>query len=276
MEEVQMNKSHFLAILAAAAVVGMPDRSWADIIAQWNFTAAVAPPDNSPAPTIGTGTATALGMTNNYSYSNGVTGSVTTCDVLQSPGVANPALNDFTWRIRGQSPGNGWNLAAPQYSQGAQFSASTANFQNISLSFDWYSTTQGVKNMQEQYTTDGSTWTNINALLTAASNDYYSGTTPNLTINFTGVPGVDNNPNFGVRLVSAYDPTIAGGTTYGSAAGGTYNNNSGNWRFGDITFSGTATAVPEPSTMLLGGAAAMCLAALRRRRTKSSPAAIVA
>ena len=45
---------------------------------------------------------------------------------------------------------------------------------------------------------------------------------------------MDNNANFGVRLVSAYDPAVG---TYGSAnggQGGVYNNQSGNWRFQDI------------------------------------------
>lgn len=267
-----MNRQFALAL--TAALIAFPTAASADIITQWNFTSTVAAPDNSPAPTTGNGTATPLGMTNNYTYSNGVTGSVTTCDILQSPGVANPALADFTWRIRGQSPGNGWNLAAPQYSQGAQFSASTANFSNISVSFDWYSTTQGVKNLQEQYTLDGSTWTNINSPLTATSNDYHTTTVPNDTIDLSSILGANDNPSFGIRLVSAFDPTIAGGTTYGSAAGGPYNNSSGNWRFSDITFTGTA--VPEPSTMLLGGAAAVFIAGVRRRRIKGARAAGVA
>jgi hypothetical protein len=260
---------------AAMAVGATPQSASADVITQWAFTAAVAAPDNSPAPTTGAGTATALGMTNNYTYAGGVTGSVTTCDVLQSPGAANPAINDFTWRVRGQNPGNGWNLAAPQYSQGAQFSVSTLGFQNVSVTFDWYSTTQGVKNLQEQYTTNGTTWTNINPLLIATSNDYYSATVPNVTVNFSAVPGVNNNPSFGIRLVSAYDPTIAGGTTYGSAAGGPYNNGSGNWRFGNITFSGTPVGVPEPSSSLLSAVAAAGLAVARRRRSNARTSAAV-
>jgi hypothetical protein len=32
-----------------------------------------------------------------------------------------------------------------------------------------------------------------------------------------------------------------------------YNNNSGNWRFDNITFSGSASAVPEPASFVLVG-----------------------
>ena len=230
-------------------------------IALWdlsNFTDGQTVVSNSPAPSFGVGTATALGMTNSYTYTGGaggnVTGSVATCDVTPQVGDVN-AQNGLCWRVRGAGPGNGWNLAAPQYTQGAEFDASTVGHSNIVFNFDWFSTTQGVNKMQEQYTTDGSTWININPLQTAAANgwilaDASSGVN---TIDFAalGIHGVDNNANFGVRLVSAYDPAVG---TYGSANGGqngVYNNNSGNWRFQDINIGFTSTnvaAVPPTLT----------------------------
>jgi hypothetical protein len=73
--------------------------------------------------------------------------------------------------------------------------------------------------------------------------------------------------------VSAYDPTYtgAGAPTYTSATltGGLpvqYNNDSGNWRFGDITFSGTA--VPEPASASIFAIGALGLALRRRRAAK--------
>lgn len=80
-------------------------------------------------------------MTNNYTYTtNGVTtgvGAVTYDDITNdSPsGTKNGSTlgNGNVWRIRGQagtgttgSTNNGWNNSAPEYSQGAQFSTSTA------------------------------------------------------------------------------------------------------------------------------------------------------
>ena len=91
------------------------------------------PVNNSPAPSIGTGTATPLGMTNNYSFPVGgntgtITGSVANADITTTEGSTDPN-SDFTsnsWRVRGPActksaancgenlippapVGNGWN-----------------------------------------------------------------------------------------------------------------------------------------------------------------------
>ena len=74
---------------------------------------------------------------------------------------------------------------------------------------------------------------------------------------------MENNPNFGVRMVSVFDPDYQGGAGYSIPAGGNvcsptatgtytgaaldgttnqpdiYNNNSGNWRFDEVNFLGT-------------------------------------
>jgi PEP-CTERM motif len=271
-----------LAFFAALSTLVF-GRAYGTVITQWTFSAAVAAPDNNPAPTTGTGTATSLGMTNGHTYTMGYpggavlgTGAVTSDDVTSSPSVANPAItSEFTWRVRGQkgagdtgSANNGWNQSAPQYSQGAEFDASTAGYKNITFSFDWYSTTQGVLDMQPQYTLNGTTWNNFGPLLLAVSNDFYGTTQPTNTLDFSGIAGADMNPSFGVRLVSAYDPTYngPGAPAYSSAAGGTYNNNSGNWRFDNMTFSGIA--VPEPSTFVLAGMAlvGLSVSCLKRDR----------
>jgi len=77
-------------------------------------------------------------------------------------------------------------------------------------------------------------------------------------------------PNFGVRLVSAFDSTGHVANDYAGAtltAGQTtiYNNSSGNWRFDNLTFSGTAVAAPEPGSIALVGIGAAGLLARRRR-----------
>jgi hypothetical protein len=280
------------ALLASACVIGHAPLAHAQaIITQWNFTSAVSAPDNSPAPTFGSGTASMLGMTNSYVYNGSASGvgSVASGDILSTPGVANTSFNEFTWRIRGVkgtgdtgSANNGWNLAAPEYSQGVEFDVSTLGFQNISVSFDWYSTTQGVRDLQEEYTLNGSTWNFINAPLVAVSNDYYGTSSPTNTINFSSIVGADNDPNFGIRLVSAYDPAF-GNNTYSSAASNNstqtvYNNNSGNWRFANITVEGASIAVPEPATtgILTSGLALLAglIAVARRNKAENTRASI--
>jgi hypothetical protein len=213
-------------------------------------------------------------MDNNYTYTNNEgPGSVAWCDVINKSGA------DNAWRIRGPSNvagqgaglANGWNTAAPQYTQGAEFAASTAGYDNVLVSFDWFSTTQGVRDMQPQYTTDGVNWVNIGPLLTILNQADVNVAFETFSLDFSGISAVNNNPNFAVKLVSAYDPTYtgAGAPTYTASklTGGlptVYNDNSGNWRFDNITFSGTV--VPEPSTLVLLSAGFVAMAATFLRR----------
>jgi hypothetical protein len=262
-----------LATLAALGLAASSAQAQTTFTA-WNFANTPIAVNNSPAATTGAGTATSLGMTN--SYSNSGSGSITTDDIISTPGTADAAFTENTWRIRGGNgtaggTPDGWSLSAPQYTQGAQFSASTVGYTNVSVTYDWYCTTQGILDLQEQYTTNGTTWTNIGPLQLATSNDFYGDTAtgpaePEKTISFAGVSGVSNDPNFGIRLVSAYDPTAG---TYLSSAGGTYNNSSGNWRFGNISFTGTPAAAPEPGSVAGMAVGTGILGMLVARRRKS-------
>jgi hypothetical protein len=296
--EWNMNRlsSRLLTTVGAGVIAAATLPAGAAVITQWSFTATVAAPDNSPPPTTGSGTAVSLGMTNAYTYTtpnpDGTpgtvlgTGAVTGDDITKSTGVITPPLSEYTWRIRGAAGtgttgtgNNGWNLQAPQYSQGAELDVSTAGYTGITFSYDWYSTAQGVRDLQEQYnlnTANPAGWTNIDPLRVAVPNDYYSTSTPNLTIDLTGIAGASNDPTFGIRLVSAADPTYAGpaapagdvdytSATLVSGASVLYNNNSGNWRFDNVTFSGTA--VPEPATLSV---AALAAAAIRGRRRRTA------
>ncbi len=272
----------FVAVLASLAcgLAATGATAGPTAITQWNFGTVQPAPDNSPAPDLGSGVAKVLGMDNNYTFSGNNTitgtgtftftgpssvGSVASADVVATPGDPNGFAN--AWRVRGPSNnlgdprGNGWALQAPQYTQGVEFDASTARYSNVSFHFDWFSTTQGVNRLQEQYTLDGKTWISINGPLAAVSNGFLG----TQTIDFSGVAGVNGDSNFGVRLVSAYDPSLPI-LNYGSAAGGYYNNNSGNWRFADVGFSGTPAATPEPSSLLLASIAGGIVAAFARAR----------
>jgi fibronectin-binding autotransporter adhesin len=267
-----------LAIAVASLAIVRPSTSFGQLagsstVGGWVFTTVTSGgTGNSPgnlntvAPTIGLGTATAIGMTNNYTYAGGELGpSIVDCD-FTTPG----STPEIGWRIRGNSnnpgPGaNGWNNSAPQYSQGAQFSVPSAGFSSLNFSFDWFSTTQGVANLQPQYTIDGSDWINLNSsngtwnaayntstgtangVLTAASNNWTEGISFSLA--GTAALAAANDPNFGVRLVSAYDTYLSSGTNtvYGSAKNPVttvYNNSSGNWSFNNIIITGNPILSP--------------------------------
>jgi hypothetical protein len=259
--------------LSALTELGPPtvtaNSTTAGIITQWNMASAGGT-NTHPTPNTGSGTANPLGMKNSYSLNCGsgcsFTGSVNSEDLTATPGGTNQSYSAKAWRIRGTgnnnggTSGNGWSTQAPQYTQGAQFLVNTTGYHNIAFEYDWYVTAQGARNLQAQYTTDGTTWTNVGPLYVgpAGGDAYY----PQIEINFAalGIHTVDNNPNFGVQLVSAYDPTFVGpGTpctiptvnpapcTYTAAklssAGAPVqlNNTSGNWRFDEINVLGTPT-----------------------------------
>jgi hypothetical protein len=237
--------------------------------------------NNSPAASIGSGTAIVLGMNNNYSFPVGGTtgtliGSVASADITSTEGSTDPNsdFNSNSWRIRGPActksaancgetvnppaaVGNGWNTAAPQYSQGAEFDVPTTGYYHVVFQYDWYVTAQGFRNLQAQYNTNITNpngWTNVGPLRVTPDG---GGFVNQLTIDFTALglgSQVDNNPNFGVRLVGAYDPTYtgAGAPTYTGASltNGmpvVYNNNSGNWRFDEVNFFGNTSSATTTS-----------------------------
>lgn len=226
----------------------------AGTLAQWTFEnqpVSGAPPYNdTPAPDVGVGTADAIGMTNSYNS----TTSTNDDDIVQgaSGDTGTNGLADTTqvWRVRGQSPGNGWSSQAPIGTQGAQFFTSTVGETGpITVTFDWYATTQGEANLQLEYTTNGgTTWTNIpitvpagDADITAKTNSSSSNTVMGSYVQLSGQqwaqgltatindPNADNDPNFAIEMVNA-----STGADDIAAAGTPLNNTSGNWRFDNV------------------------------------------
>jgi hypothetical protein len=238
----------------------------AGLITQWTFEnqpITGAPPyNNTPTPSFGVGTAIVLGMTNSYGTPDP---SVASSDILSDPGSSDP-LSQQAWRIRGQGAGtnvaNGWSSLAPQYSQGAEFDVSTALFNAIKISFDWQPTNRGVEDIELQYNlnvANTSGWVNAGYF----SNTVVGGVWNNgNSVDLSAVAGVANDPNFGIRIVSAFH---TGQSTYFDTTGSTLNNNSGNIRVDNVTISG----VPEPATLALMFGALIGLGVTRWPRRSS-------
>ena len=62
-----------------------------------------------------------------------------------------------------------------------------------------------------------------------------SGWNNQITVNLTGLSGVDNNANFAIRLVNA-----SSGTNCVDTTGAVYNNTSGNWTFDNVAIQGSS------------------------------------
>ena len=210
----------------------LEDRVTPSTITQWNFASGTAAPNNAEngttgntvnqfatgvEPTTGSGSLYTLGMWNSYNGGNSASD-----DITNTAGTADSGFSEYLLRVRGaQTPTghNGWAThaaGAAEYTQGVEADASTAGFTNITFSFDWYSTTQGIRDLQVQYNTNvgnAGGWTNFvepggtgsNGISTsgtflATSNDYWNATGTNgadpITVTFGSY--ANNDPNFGV------------------------------------------------------------------------------
>lgn len=135
---------------------------------------------NSPEPASGQGTALLFG---------GTAGS------LRS---AAPQRSRRAWNTSGYAP-----QGTASGTRGVQFNVSTAGFSNIVASFDHRSSRSGSRWARVDYTIDGTNflplWTNQGAL---SPPDQFQ----NVRLDLRLVRGVNNNPDFGFRVVSIFSP----------------------------------------------------------------------
>ncbi|MFM8327212.1 MAG: hypothetical protein ACKN9U_20325 [Pirellulaceae bacterium] len=215
----------------------------ADIVTQWNFNSST--PDANVAtgtltPSVGVGTASLLGVTGSFSSGTGSVDPAGTND--------NSAWQTVTYAAQGTG-----NL-----SRGVQFAASTVGYQNVQVSWDHRNSNTGSRFWALLYTTDGSTWNTFSATGAGTDSGLYDissgGTWFNQrTADLSGISGVNDNANFGIRIVASFAPGL---TTYAASNTGSNYGTTGTARFDMVTISGTFTAIPEPSSVLLTAAVA--------------------
>lgn len=228
--------SHFLIL--AFAIFTVTSVFSQQTIAVWTFeNNPLSGSNNNPLPETGTGTASIVGSMGSPDRG---TGSTTGCSQVSNTGA---------WQIGSATPGN-------NESSGVQFNVSTIGYNDIVLSYDHRISNTGSRTSRIQYTLDGSTWINLNVSATNYNSgcanrgaiddgriDVSSPVGNNVsdgwgrrTINFSGISGVNNNPNFGVRIVAAHYASTGqfrqANNVNTAATGGT-------WRFDNVSFTGT-------------------------------------
>jgi hypothetical protein len=221
----------------ATLLVAAGGGSSGSIIAQWNFNS--APPDatvgtGSTLPSIGSGTLTALGTTTAF-----VTGS--TNDPADS-GSDNSGWNTTSYPSQGT--GN--------KTRGAQANVSTVGFANIAVGWDQRLSATASKYFRLQYTTNGTDFVD-GPLITMQTNSVFE-----TKSNYLGaIPGANNNPNFGFRIVAEFESTAITNlnANYVTTSASGYST-AGTVRFDMLTVYGTAmptiTAQPISEVAVVG------------------------
>ncbi len=197
----------------------------------------------NPIPFIGYGTASAVG-TCLVPGTSPFSGAVDPLDLGYVPGQGyeftpfgfeQPSPN-LSWGTE-DYPVNGTNKV-----NGVQFNTSTVGARNIHVTYDSRVSSTASDYERLQYTINGIDWVDYPASSTFSGLSSTTGQGGYYTFSYSlvGFPGVDNNPNFGVRVVTEYQNSATygiGTTDYWVAVANTYTSGaSGNNAAGTVTY----------------------------------------
>lgn len=148
----------------------------------------------------------------------------------------------------GDAAGLGLRPRNPSNTRSLLIASPTTGFENIIIKFATARTTQGATAQNYSYTINGTDFITT-GLATTTYSPQVEPTYEIVTLNFSGIAGVENNPNFALRI------NFGGATASGS---------SGNNRFDNITVTGTTfggsdTTAPMASFNPLNNATGVAL-----------------
>jgi len=183
--------SNYAGSITSAVAVLTVNVTPPGVIAQWNFNSTVPDALTSTGvstPSVGSGTASLVG---------GATATFAGGDSALDPA--------------GSTDNSGWNSATyptqgtGDRTRGVQFNVSTVGRQNIVVYWSTQDSNTGSKYSRLQYTTNGTTYID------------FPTTTTNTIIVFTAktnslaaIPGVNDNPNFAIRIVAEFESSATG------------------------------------------------------------------
>jgi len=216
-------------LLASLILLAALPSARPDTIAQWNFNS--DPPDANVStgvttPSIGVGALTLVG---------GTTAVFVTGDPAQDPA--------------GSTDNSGWNTksypaaTANNKTAGIRVDVDTTAYDHISIRWSQQNSPSASRYARVQYTVDGVNFTDADVVVIVPE-----GVFTNQSVNLDSVPGVANNPNFGLQIVSEFESTatLSGSAAYLATKTNTAYSSAGTMRFDMLTVSGTV--IPGANT----------------------------
>lgn len=164
-------------------------------LAGWNFNTTF----NTTTPASSHGVAATASLVGTTGFTN--TGASGLGDLENQSILPNYAWGTTTYPTNGNVGNN--------KTAGAQFKVSTVGVRNLVVSYDQRSSASASKYSRLQYTTNGTTYWDYPVSSTLLQNTLYQ----SKSFSLIGFPNVNNNPNFGVRVVSEFESTAKYGAT---------------------------------------------------------------
>jgi endonuclease/exonuclease/phosphatase family metal-dependent hydrolase len=215
---------------SAGATLSLATETSGDVVVQWNFNqtngSVIA-----PLPSLGSGVASLTGMAT-ASWASGVPADA---------GFTNTAWNTANYPAQGTG-----NKTA-----GVQFKVSTVGRKDVKVRWDLRASNTGSKYLRLLYSTNGVLFHEFPLATKVSTATVFESVTNNLS----GIPGIDDNPNFTFRLVAEFESTTGYGATAGYVgANGTYGT-AGTLRFDLVTVLGSPLqdVVPGPAILTVLG-----------------------
>jgi hypothetical protein len=191
----------------------------AETLVQWNFNS--NPPDTSTgtgttAPSTGSGTASLVG---------GVTQAFFAGSTADAGSTDNSGWNTTDYPAQG----------AGNKTRGVQFRVSTLGFESVVVTWEQRNSATSSRYTRVQYSTDGTTFID-GPVITAFNDTQFHAQTASLAT----IQGVNDNPNFLVRIVAEFEDTATGAGASGYVAAGTSSSYgiTGTIRYDLVTISG--------------------------------------
>ena len=255
-KSLKERRFNYLNLLFIFCLNGFIFQSKAQVvdITRWTFISNPFLVANStPGPEFGIGSSQLVGSMTGAT--NG-TGPDTGCN-------GNNESGSRAWQIGTANPGTN------NESSGVQFKTSTVGYENVQFTWDQRFSNSSTRTVRVQYTIDGTNWIN----LTLDASNFLSGCTnrngiddgrldvsntigtnvsdgwARRTILFNSISGVNNNPDFGVRILAAHFSNT--GQFRQANNSSSIAATTGTWRFDNVAFRGT-TLVVNPTIPFTG------------------------